>query len=294
MNETAIHRRVEACRAGADPTCICRLPTGWAVMGDPQVLEGYCLLLPDPVVPHLNAMPPEAQADFLADMSRLGQAVQDVTGALRVNYAIFGNVEPALHAHVFPRYTDEPQDRRTVHPWGYDWSQARAFDSQRDGNRLAALRARLAQGSVRSAAVSGAERALHHIDLTVADLERSTRYYAAVLPIIGFERIADAEEGPLWRKAGFELGLQGARGAGRERTHDRYSPGLHHVAFAAPAPDAVDVAYRALVALGVEILDAPAAYDRYVPGYYAVFFTDPDGIKLEYVYTPAAPNRSSQ
>ena len=96
---TAIHRRVAACRAGGDPTVIARLASGWAVMGDPQVLEGYCLLLPDPVVPHLNAMPPDAQAAFLADLARLGQAVLEQTGALRINYAMFGNLEPALHAH---------------------------------------------------------------------------------------------------------------------------------------------------------------------------------------------------
>lgn len=96
-------------------------------------------------------------------------------------------------------------------------------------------------------------RALHQIDLTVADLERSTRYYAVVLPILGFERIADVEEGPLWRKAGFELGLQGARGAGRERSHDRYSPGLHHLAFAAPATGAVDAAHQSLVARGTTV-----------------------------------------
>jgi len=40
---TAIHRRVAACRAGADPTLIARMPSGWAVMGDPQVLTGYCI-----------------------------------------------------------------------------------------------------------------------------------------------------------------------------------------------------------------------------------------------------------
>jgi len=39
--------------------------------------------------------------------------------------------------------------------------------------------------------------------------------------------------------------------------------------------------------LGVEILDVPATYEQYSPGYFAVFFSDPDGIKLEYVYTPA-------
>ena len=105
---TAIHRRVEACRTGTEPACIARLASGWAVMGDPQVLPGYCLLLPDPVVPHLNAMPADAQAAFLADVARLGQAVLEVTGAVRINYAMFGNLEPALHAHVFPRYDTEP------------------------------------------------------------------------------------------------------------------------------------------------------------------------------------------
>jgi diadenosine tetraphosphate (Ap4A) HIT family hydrolase len=141
---TAIHRRVAACREGSDPTLIARLPSGWAVMGDPQVLDGYCLLLPDPVVPHLNAMTPRAQAAFLADLARLGQAVLELTGAVRINYALFGNLEPALHAHVHPRFADEPDALRTAHPWAYDWSAARRFDPARDGPLLEALRARLA------------------------------------------------------------------------------------------------------------------------------------------------------
>jgi diadenosine tetraphosphate (Ap4A) HIT family hydrolase len=140
---TAIHRRVEACRAGTDPTVIARLASGWAVMGDPQVLAGYCLLLPDPVVPHLNALTPEAQLAFLADLARLGQAVLELTGALRINYAMFGNLEPALHAHVHPRHANEPEALRTAHPWAYDWSAARRFDPGRDGPLLRALRARL-------------------------------------------------------------------------------------------------------------------------------------------------------
>jgi diadenosine tetraphosphate (Ap4A) HIT family hydrolase len=143
---TAIHRRVAACRAGVDPTCIARLASGWAVMGDPQVLPGYCLLLPDPVVPHLNEMPAEAQTAFLNDMARLGQAVLEETRALRVNYAIFGNLEPALHAHVFPRYDSEPAEFRSAHPWAYDWSKARPFDAALDGRLIAMLQARLAAG----------------------------------------------------------------------------------------------------------------------------------------------------
>lgn len=140
---TAIHRRVDACRAGEDPTLICRLPSGWAVMGDPQVLRGYCLLLPDPVVPQLEALAQSPRRAFLDDMARLGEAVLRETSALRINYAIFGNLEPALHAHVLPRYADEAPELRVAQPWAYDWSAAPAFDASRDGALLRALRRRL-------------------------------------------------------------------------------------------------------------------------------------------------------
>ncbi|HEY5759890.1 MAG TPA: hypothetical protein VIU34_28905 [Steroidobacter sp.] len=127
---TAIHRLVESCRAGNDPTVVARLRSGWAVMGRRQVLNGYCLLLPDPVVPHLNALERADRDLFLSELGLLGDAVLAATGALRINYAIFGNVEPALHAHVHPRFVDEPVAMRTANPWGYDWQQAPAFDAQ--------------------------------------------------------------------------------------------------------------------------------------------------------------------
>lgn len=137
---SAIHQRVAALRAGRDPTCIVRMPSGWAVLGDPQVLRGYCLLLPDRVVAHLNDFDQAARAQFLEDMARLGDALLAVTGALRINYAMFGNQEPALHAHLFPRFADEPAAQRTAHPWSYDWSAAPRFESSRDAQLIVALR----------------------------------------------------------------------------------------------------------------------------------------------------------
>lgn len=143
---TAIHRFVEACRRGDDSTVVARMKSGWAVMGQRQVLLGYCLLLPDPVVPHLNALDSAARNQFMSDLGALGDAVLRVTGALRINYAIFGNLEPALHAHVHPRYTDEPEAMRTGNPWGYDWSKAAAFDVAAHGG----LRDRIREQLVRA------------------------------------------------------------------------------------------------------------------------------------------------
>jgi diadenosine tetraphosphate (Ap4A) HIT family hydrolase len=140
---TAIHRMVEACRSGNYASLITRMSSGWAVMGQSQFLKGYSLLLPDPVVPHLNAMDAAVRDRFLADMGKLGDAVFAATGALRINYAMFGNVEPALHAHVIPRYRDEAESMRTAHPWMYDWAAAPQFDIEAHGQVLLAIRAQL-------------------------------------------------------------------------------------------------------------------------------------------------------
>jgi len=68
--------------------------------------------------------------------------------------------------------------------------------------------------------------------------------------------------------------------------HSRHTPGVHHIAFAAPTRLAVDDLYQSLIVMHATILDPPRDYPQYEAGYYAVFFLDPDGIKLEYVFTP--------
>jgi diadenosine tetraphosphate (Ap4A) HIT family hydrolase len=124
---TAIHQQVDAARAGRLPRVIARMPSGWAVLGDPQITHGYCLLLPDPVVPDLNALSGAARRQFLDDMAALGDAVLAETGAERINYEILGNVEPALHAHVIPRHASEDPALRKQPVWLHEWSGAPAF-----------------------------------------------------------------------------------------------------------------------------------------------------------------------
>jgi diadenosine tetraphosphate (Ap4A) HIT family hydrolase len=141
--DTLIHRRVAAARAGELPQVIARMASGWAVLGDAQFLPGYSLLLPDPVVPHLNALTGAARAQFLADMTTLGDAILAVTKAVRINYEMLGNLEPALHAHVFPRHDHEPPELRTKPVWFYDWQVAPQFDERRDRPLMNAIAAAL-------------------------------------------------------------------------------------------------------------------------------------------------------
>jgi len=142
---TLIHQRVAEANRGENPKTIARMASGWAVLGDTQFLKGYCLLLPDPVVAHLNDFTGKARMQFLDDMAALGDAVLAVTGAVRINYEMLGNLEPALHAHVFPRYANEPEDLRTKAVWLYPqsaWEKA-AFDLKRDRPVMQAIKAKL-------------------------------------------------------------------------------------------------------------------------------------------------------
>ncbi|MDD1014953.1 HIT family protein [Pseudomonas rubra] len=129
-----ITQRVALARNGENDKVICRMASGWAVMGDVQFLQGYCLLLPDPVVPSLNDLDSEARALYLLDMARIGDAVLQVTGALRMNYEILGNSEPELHCHIFPRYAHEPEDKRRIPAWFYDWKTAPPYDESLHGD----------------------------------------------------------------------------------------------------------------------------------------------------------------
>ncbi len=142
---TAVHAMVDRCRAGEYAAAVARLRSGWVVMGERQVLHGYCLLLPDPVVPHLNALSEELRGQFLSDMSSVGDALLELTAGLRINYAIFGNVEPALHAHIFPRHSAEPEATRTAQPWALDWIGAPAYSDALHGELKRRLGKRLAQ-----------------------------------------------------------------------------------------------------------------------------------------------------
>ena len=138
---TFIHRRVAEAQERKNPTVICRVPSGWAVLCDSQFLRGYSILLPDPVVPDLNALDKAQRLQFLYDMTVIGDALLEVTGAYRINYEIEGNLDPALHAHILPRYLSEPEERRNAPAFFYDkaYRNSILFDLERDRELLSEL-----------------------------------------------------------------------------------------------------------------------------------------------------------
>ncbi len=108
--------RLAELERGENPALIRKMASGYAVLADSQFLPGYCLLLAYPKVEKLNDLEGENRRQFLDDMAILGDAVLGVTGCLRINYSIYGNLDPFLHAHIIPRYSWEDASYATSPP----------------------------------------------------------------------------------------------------------------------------------------------------------------------------------
>ena len=135
-------------------------------------------------------------------------------------------------------------------------------------------------------------KGVDHLDLVVTDLERALEFYRGLLEPFGFTRASEieGERGErvvyLGGTGGASVSLREAQSDAHATPYDRYAVGIHHLAFVAASREQVDERAQWLRERGAEIESGPEEY-AYTEGYYAVFFYDPDGIKLEIVHRPA-------
>jgi catechol 2,3-dioxygenase-like lactoylglutathione lyase family enzyme len=117
-----------------------------------------------------------------------------------------------------------------------------------------------------------------HLSLRVSDLAVSKAFYGRLMPFLGFEVLAEEPGAIGWTNGKTRLWI-GQSEAGRRKSHQIGDVGFHHYAFQLESRADVD-ALEAFVrdVLEAQIVD-PA--EEYYEDYYAVFFLDPDGLKLE-------------
>jgi glyoxylase I family protein len=122
---------------------------------------------------------------------------------------------------------------------------------------------------------------IDHIFVTVRDLRSSEEFYDRVMDVLGFRKWETPISGDphvIYYNRYFAYSLRPAREGAPD--HDPYAPGLHHFCFRVVDEAAVD---RAAIELGTVSVEAtePRYYPEYGPDYYATFFSDPDGVRLE-------------
>lgn len=124
--------------------------------------------------------------------------------------------------------------------------------------------------------------AIDHVYVSVADIDRSERFYDDVMRLLGFKKGTAPIAGERHLHYFNPVTQYTIRPAKRPIAHDPYAPGLHHLCFRVPTRDDVSAAATGLRALGIEATE-PALFPEYAPDYWATFFADPDGLRLEVV-----------
>jgi len=136
------------------------------------------------------------------------------------------------------------------------------------------------------------EPIVDHIQITVKDMSIAVPFYDKFLPLLGFD-IQDKVSAVIeehdfcvveYTHRLLAFAITSPREAFAGDTINRRKPGaLHHLAFKADSRAEVDKLYLELMEIGAAIVNKPQLYPQYGPGYYALFFKDPEGIKYEIV-----------
>jgi catechol 2,3-dioxygenase-like lactoylglutathione lyase family enzyme len=119
-------------------------------------------------------------------------------------------------------------------------------------------------------------RLIDHIQLVVADLGSSRRFYEAVLKMLNVPIESNSPD-HFWADELFISKPDGPEAAG-------ILTGRHHIAFQAADRQMVDKFHAAGLAAGGKDNGPPGERKKYHPGYYAAFLLDPDGNNIEAVF----------
>jgi catechol 2,3-dioxygenase-like lactoylglutathione lyase family enzyme len=120
---------------------------------------------------------------------------------------------------------------------------------------------------------------IDHLVLSVGDFARSKAFYSKLLRFLGFQLKHEYDDMAGWSNGKTLFWIAAADAQGRKRKYRKGDIGFHHYAFELASRNAVDQLGRFLEENGMTVIDPPGEY--YGRNYYAVYFADPDGMKLE-------------
>jgi catechol 2,3-dioxygenase-like lactoylglutathione lyase family enzyme len=133
------------------------------------------------------------------------------------------------------------------------------------------------------AAADAAPGALDHVEIYVADLARTAAFWGWLLGELGWEPYQAWDSGRSWRLGTTYVVFVQAAARHLDPPYHRCRVGLNHLAFRAGSRAQVDAIAAALERRGATILYRDRHPHAGGPGHYALFFEDPDRIKVEIV-----------
>ena len=130
---------------------------------------------------------------------------------------------------------------------------------------------------------------VHHFEYNISSIKKSRNFYDTFLKSLGWERFMTKKDIVGYTDGFIKLFLVQVEKNFKNRKFHRKHVGLNHIAFRVDSRKEVDNLYQLLIRNKINVLyGGPRDYSaEYSKGYYAVFFEDPDRIKLEVVFAPA-------
>lgn len=124
-----------------------------------------------------------------------------------------------------------------------------------------------------------------HVSINVSDIKRSREFYDTFLPFLGFQKVKDNETSVRWSNGISSFSIKPTGEPYSKNAYHRKNPGLNHIAFKADSKTSVDeFCEKVLSPNNIQTLyNSPRIFPEYSDNYYAVFFEDPDRVKIELV-----------
>ena len=128
---------------------------------------------------------------------------------------------------------------------------------------------------------------LRHLMVYVKDISESKGFYQQILDFLGYSLAHESDSYCMWNPSGrgCSFGIVQAENDSDEAVYQRGRPGFHHLAFNADNRDQIDELHAILLKMRAKVLDPPEECTEYGPTYYAMYFEDPDGMKLELTHS---------
>lgn len=127
--------RIGSCEREENPTLICKMKSGFAVMADSQFLPGYVILLRYPKVDSFSDLTLEERSQYLIDTTLIGDALNKVCTPRKINYSTLMNKDNYLHTHIEARYDWESDEYKYGPSWAYPnrerWSEKYEFSEEK-------------------------------------------------------------------------------------------------------------------------------------------------------------------
>lgn len=135
---------------------------------------------------------------------------------------------------------------------------------------------------------------VYHIHLNVSNKEKSLPFYRELFDYFGYKMIIERDWGFGFSNGKTDFWVTSTRKKYLRNKFHRKNAGLNHIAFGVESRRNVDKFIKEfLIPRKIKPLyDSPREYSEYTKWYYAVYFEDPDRIKLEVTYIPGFKERT--